>query len=118
MFREEVHFFGKSVQICAQITNCTSKKLYSRRSALLPGRLIQILVFGTTIYSSSPDPGDARVWLTVGGDVEVELVEGLRGADAVLVLREEPRFHGGVHLVVLAQQHSPMTFCDGKLLKV
>ena len=34
VFREEVHFFGKSVQICAQITNCTSKKLYLRRSAL------------------------------------------------------------------------------------
>ena len=45
--REEVHFFRKSVQICAQITNCTSKKIYSRRSALLPGRFIRIFVFGT-----------------------------------------------------------------------
>ena len=47
IFREEVHFFRKSVQICAQIMNCTSRKIYSRRSALLPGRFIRIFVFGT-----------------------------------------------------------------------
>ena len=52
IFREEVqvHFFVKSVQICAQITNCTSKKLYSRRSALLPARFIRILVFVTAFW--------------------------------------------------------------------
>ena len=51
--------------------------------------------------SHSPDSRHARVRLTVGGDVEVEQVEGLRGADAVLVLGEEAGFHGGVHFVVV-----------------
>ena len=41
IFLEEEHNFGKSVQICAQITNCTSKKYiheevhFLGRSALL-----------------------------------------------------------------------------------
>ena len=45
IFREEVYFFGKSVQIGAQITNSTSKKLYSRISALLPKK-----PFGTAFW--------------------------------------------------------------------
>ena len=66
-FREEVHFFGKSVQICAQITNCTSKKIYSpRKSALLPGRFIQILVFGTALsYSRALEEGPLVVIISV-----------------------------------------------------
>ena len=51
----------------------------------------------------SPDPGDAGVRLAVGGGAQVELLERLRGAHAVLVLGEEPRLDGRVHLLVLGQ---------------
>ena len=61
---------------------------------------------------SSPDPGDTRVRLAVGGDVQVKLFEGLRGADAIIVLGEEPRFHDGVHLIVLTQQSSSIQYSN------
>ena len=53
--------------------------------------------------SLSPDPGDAGVRLAVGGGAQVELLERLRGAHAVLVLGEEPGLDGRVHLLVLGQ---------------
>ena len=58
---------------------------------------------GRVTLSLSPDPGDAGVRLAVGGGAQVELLERLRGAHAVLVLGEEPRLDGRVHLLVLEQ---------------
>ena len=69
------------------------------------------IIYGSSPSSRSPDARHARVRLTVCGEVEVEQVEGLRGADAVLVLGEEARFHGGVHFIVVLNLFTDTVTC-------